>query len=132
MINKRIVVFKILWIALLAACRLSAANAKEHLLPVGNDFDTLAPYGKTYADACERLLFPAPDWVVRYYQVIGNPRYDTGLTIYQRADNSYWLTVKQATPEIGDIVMNAYYGKIDLKSSLASVRIQAANIKIPF
>lgn len=131
MINKRIVIFKILWVTLLAASQLSAANTKEHLLPVGSNFDTLAPYGKTYAEICERLLFPAPHWVVRYYQVIGNPRYDTGLTIYQRANNTYWLMVKQATPEIGDIVMNAYYGRIDLRSSLTSVRIQTSNIKIP-
>jgi len=131
MINKRTVISEILWITLLASSQLSAANAKEHLLPVGSNFDTLAPYGKTYAETCERLLFPAPHWVVRYYQVIGSPRYDTGLTIYQRADNSYWLMVKQATPEIGDIVMNAYYGRIDLTSSLASVRIQTSNIMIP-
>jgi hypothetical protein len=39
--------------------------------------------------------------------------------------------VRQAKPEIGDIVVNAFYGRVDLQSSLASVKTQTSNHEIP-
>src|SRR2546423_9157652 len=106
---------------------LFAFDTQPHLLPVSANFDTLPPYGKQYADLSEKLLFPASNWLFRYYQVIGDPPYDTGLTVYQKPNGAYRLMVKQARPAIGDIVMNAFYGRLDLQSSIASLKVETSD-----
>ena len=134
MISENAILPKVLAVLILATvpCRqVLASESGQHLLPAGPNLDTLPPYGKRYAEICERLLFPASSWIIRYFQIIGDPPYDTGLTIYRKADGSHWLMVRQARPEIGDIVVNAFYGRVDLQSSLASVKIEASNRQIP-
>jgi hypothetical protein len=110
---------------------LHAAQSEPHLLPIQPNFDTLPPYGRTYAQTCEKLLFPASSWTIRYFQVIGDPPYDTGLMIYRKPVGSYWLMIKQARPSIGDIVMNAFYKRVELQSSLASIKIETSNREVP-
>jgi hypothetical protein len=118
-------------LAILLSGDLLASENKQHLLPIGPNFDTSAPYGARYANICERLLFPTSSWIIRYFEIIGDPPYDTGLTIYRKKDGTYWLTVRQARPEIKDIVVNAFYGRADLRSSLASIKIEERNRQIP-
>ena len=108
-----------------------ASEGRQHLLPVGANFDTQPPYGRLYANTHERLLFPASTWLIRYFQVIGDPAYDTGITVYERPKGIFRLMVKQARPAIGDIVMNAFYGRTDLQSSLALVKIKTSDREIP-
>jgi hypothetical protein len=108
-----------------------ALDKPPHLLPISPNFDTLAPYGKQYANLCEKLLFPAPAWLVRYFQVIGDPPYDTGVTVYEKPNGTYRLMLKQSKPAIGDIVMNASFGRLDLQSSIASMKIKTSDREIP-
>jgi len=134
MISEKAILAKVLAVLMLAIMpsgHVLASESEQHLLPTSPNFDTVAPYGKTYAKICENLLFPAPSWIIRYFQIIGDPPYDTGLTIYQKTDGSYRLMVKQARPEIKDIVVNAFYGRVNLESSLASVKIEASDRQIP-
>jgi hypothetical protein len=105
-----------------------ASTGDGHLLPSQANFDTLAPYGKRYAEILEKLLFPASSWTVRYFEARG---YSTGLTIYQKPNGSHWLMLRQATPDIGSIVVNAFYKRVDLQSSLASVKIEPSNREVP-
>lgn len=134
MISEKIILsktFAVLMLTTVPCALLLASESEQHLLPTSPNFDTVAPYAKRFAKICERLLFPASSWIIRYFQIIGDPPYDTGLTIYQKTDRSYWLMVRQARPEINDIVVNAFYGRVDLQSSLASVKIEASNRQIP-
>lgn len=121
----------ILILATLLKGNLLALDNQPHLLPASANFDTLPPYGKQYADLCERLLFPTPTWLIRYFQVIGDPPYDTALTVYQQPNGTHRLMLKQAKPAIGDIVMNAFYGRLNLQSSIASIKIQTSDREIP-
>jgi hypothetical protein len=118
-------------LAIARAPTVHASEREPHLLPIQPNFDTLPPYGKQYAESCERILFPASSWMIRYFQVIGDPPYDTGLTIYRRPGGNYFLMVRQARPAIGDIVMNAFYGRLNLQSSLASLKIETSDREIP-
>jgi|SRR6267143_2398416 len=110
---------------------LHASKGDGHLLPSQPNFDTVAPYGNKYAEILEKLVFPASSWTVRYFETIGNPPYDTGLTIYQKPNGSHWLMIRQARPEIGSIVVNAYYKRVDLQSSLAAVKIESSDRQVP-
>jgi hypothetical protein len=124
-------IFLSVTLATLLSGDLLALENKQHLLPIGPNFDTPAPYGARYAHICEKLLFPRRSWMIRYFEIIGDPPYDTGLTIYKKTDGNYWLMVRQARPEIKDIVVNAFYGRADLRSSLASIKIEERNRQIP-
>lgn len=124
-------VVAVLILATISCADLLASQGEQHLLPTQPNFDTVAPYGRRYAKINEKLLFPATSWIIRYFQIIGDPPYDTGLTIYQKTDGTYWLMVRQARPEIADIVVNAFYGRVDLRSSLASIKIEGSDRQIP-
>ena len=108
-----------------------ASPVEHHLLPVAPNFDTLAPYGEQYAKICEKLLFPASPSLIRYFQVNGDPPYNTAIAIYRTADGSYRLMFKQAEPTIGDIVINAYDRRVDLLSALSSIKIKTFDYRIP-
>src|SRR5688572_25948774 len=120
MTNKRTAseIFCVLLLCIGSLESAAAAKPDSHLLPAGPHFDTLPPYGKRFAQTCENLLFPARSWIIRYFQIIGDPPYDTGLTIYRQPHGHYRLMVRQAKPEIKGIVIDAYAGRADLKRAL--------------
>jgi len=115
--------------ALMASVVGISAAEHGHLLPVGATFDVPEPIGETYARVCVRLLFPASNWIIRYHN--DNESVTLGFSIYKRSDGQFRLNVRQAKPELGSVVSDAYYNRLNLESALAKVRIEKADNEIP-
>lgn len=126
------------WLAVVMLLVISVTGVADtsdgHLLPAGPNFDTShAAEDRAYVELLDKMLFPAQGWIARYFRAVGEPSpgYDTGIALYRKPNGSYWLMIKQASPALGSIVMNAYRGRINLKSSLAAVKIKTSNKEVP-
>lgn len=115
---------------LMTVSRSVAIEAAEnaHLLPVAATFDVGPPIGETYSRVCEQMLFGQPNWRLRYYSA--SESVTTGMAITSDG-RRYGVSVKQARPELYSVVANAFYRKLNLESSLATVKITEAKAEIP-
>jgi hypothetical protein len=105
--------------------------ANSHLLPVAPFFDTQGEYARQYAEICEKILFPASEWRIRYYEVIANPSATMGISIYRRGAGNYYIDVWQSTPELKSVIENADYETRNLHSIYSRIEVQKAKKKVP-
>lgn len=115
---------------LILGSRNALAKSKDaHLLPVESKFDVGPPIEKTYARVCEQMLFGERNWLLRYYSA--SESVTTGLSISKELRGRYWLSIRQARPQLGSVVANALSRKLDLKAELATIKITEAHAEIP-
>lgn len=106
-----------------------AIGADAHLLPVGPTFDIPAPIGESYSRVAEKMLFAEPSWLVRYYSSTESAT--TGLSIARTSGGHYRLSIKKARPQLGSVVANAFYQKLDFSQALATVKVESAETEMP-
>lgn len=123
--------FLVLTALVLHFCSSSNASQDGHLLPVGPFFDMPAPFGETYAKIVEQKLFAAPNWIVRYYEVLETPSATTALSIYRKDGDKYGLRLRQTRPELARSVKDILGRKGGLKLLLNTIRIERADCEMP-
>ena len=107
------------------------AARESHLLPVDPFFNTQGEHARQYADLCEKLLFPASGWRIRYYEVIANPSATMGISIYRQGASDYYIEVRQSTPELKSVIQSADYEALSFQSIQGKVKVEEAKRKIP-
>jgi hypothetical protein len=119
----------IVFLALTISIAKSETNDRPHLIRVRPNFDVDAPYANTYARLCEKMLFTGPNWVIRYHEI--SESVETGLSITKKQDGSFWVTVKQAKPQLGPTVSHAFYFKSNLEAALKTLKVVEGHAEIP-
>jgi hypothetical protein len=107
------------------------AARDSHLLPVAPFFDTQGEYARQYAEICEKMLFPAPEWRIRYYEVIANPSATMGVSIYGQGGHDHYIDVRQSTPELKSVIEKPDYETRNLHSIYSRVKVEKAKKKVP-
>lgn len=108
-----------------------SAARDSHLLPVESFFDTQGEHARQYAELCEKILFPAPGWRFRFYEVIANPSATTGISIYRQGGRDYYIDVRQSTPELKSVIQNADYETRNFQSIYRRIKVEKAKKRIP-
>jgi hypothetical protein len=120
----------IVFLALMLSSVGAETHDRPHLEPVGPNFNTFAaPYAKTYARLCEEMLFVRSNWVIRYHEISESA--ETGVSITQKQDGTFWVTAKQARPSLGPAVRSVFDQNLNLRSALKAVKITERNAEIP-
>lgn len=121
----RVIIFLALTVSILRA----ETAKRPHLIRVGPNFDVDAPYARTYAKLCEKMLFTGPNWVIRYHEI--SESVETGLSVTKAQDGKFWATVKQSRPQLGPTVSHAFYFGSNLESDLKTLKVSEGRADIP-
>src|SRR5256885_10729632 len=119
----------IVFLAFTTSIAEAETNDRPHLIRVRPNFDVDSPYASTYATLCEKMLFTGPNWVIRYHEI--SESVETGLSITKKQDGSFWVTAKQAKPQLGPTISHAFYFKSNLDAALKTIKVVEGQAEIP-
>jgi hypothetical protein len=113
-----------------AATPIICGSDTAHLVPVEPDFGVSQPLGKLFTETYEKSLFTKKNWLIRYYRADTPVNVTIAFSIYLK-DQTFWVNVSHATPEMDPLIRDAAENdSFDVSSVLKQVDLKSFDFPI--